>query len=92
MKIEKITGIDKYNELTIHYDITLDQTINLGNNFTFEHFIEALKESGEWEELIECISETEIDSSISIIAKGNFGLVELDNYDSDELYSILVNH
>ena len=92
MKVVKQIGFDKYGDNTIHHDITLENPINLGNNFTFEQAIEAIKESEEREELIEYIGETKENETLSIFAKGKYSLIELDNYDCDEMYSFLVNH
>ena len=73
---------DYYNDTTTLHTIKLEY-LNLGNNFTFEHFEEALIESG-YKILIEdYLDSQECTDEYIITAQGNYGTVTSlihDNY------------
>jgi hypothetical protein len=60
----------------VSYVITLNGGLNLGNNFTYDHFVGALKESEDAMEIVNAIGQMESDAKVTIIAKGNYGMVE----------------
>jgi hypothetical protein len=57
------------------WDVTLSRPLNLGNNYTDDHFAEALKDAYGDSELLDNFLETEVSLSdtINFIYRGNYG-------------------
>tara|TARA_R110002050_G_scaffold287693_1_gene439048 strand:+ start:1131 stop:1424 length:294 start_codon:yes stop_codon:yes gene_type:complete len=68
---------------TIHLD--------LGNNFTDTHFIKALAECYEFEQLYQYLTHLEFDTIMEFTFVGNYGNVGA-NYYLPELFDLLENH
>ncbi len=57
----------------VTYTMTLNNGLNVGNNFLDEHFISALKERDDAMEITNAISSMETEALVVINAKGNYG-------------------
>lgn len=55
--------------------------LDLGNNFTYRHFIEALTET----QIDRIMQRLDIDADYKLIAKGNFGKISVHTCGSDLL-------
>ncbi len=66
--------------------------LNLGNNFTYTHFVDAIKERAQQDEkLQDALNKLEfinLDFELKVIANGNFSKVE-DNFCIDEFFELL---
>jgi hypothetical protein len=65
--------------------------LNLGNNFTDTHFIEALAECYEFEQLYQYLYNLEFDTIIEFTFEGNYGNVGATYY-LPELFDLLENY
>jgi len=65
--------------------------LNLGNNFTDTHFIKALTECYEFEQLYQYLVNLEFDTIIELTFVGNYGNVGATYY-LPELFDLLENH
>lgn len=57
------------------FTITLKNPLDLGNNFTYEHFVDALKDNDEVVDIMHAVRRMEITSEVIITAQGNYGTV-----------------
>lgn len=88
MKVKTTKETNKHDETVYFYQIELEY-LDLGNNFTLNHFINSLIESEELHEVLECLGEAYENDYCSIYAKGNHSNVVLNEYNCWELYDII---
>ncbi len=70
----KTNKFEYYGEINTLHTIELSH-LNLGNNFTSEHFKKALQENEEFEDLSEYLSHQDCNDNYIINAQGNYGKV-----------------
>lgn len=68
-------------ETTTHLAIELDTRLNLGNNFSYQQFIDALAEDPQ--DTVEVYELFQLDDDITIVATGNYGEVCINTCGSD---------
>lgn len=89
MRAVKNFSFDYYGDNVINHELTLSQGLDLGNNFTFNHFIQAVKESSEYNVILDYLGECDFRDTCTIIAKGRRSVAKLKNHCLDEIYSAL---
>jgi len=78
-------------EVTVRHTIVLDH-LDLGNNFTQSHFMDAICKHKDIDEIFDYISEIESDSEVTIMADIKFGYSTTETYIAFELCEILESH
>ena len=78
-------------EPTVILDFTVRHAeiyLNLGNNFTFQHLIDAYKKCEYFEQIDEYITDLNIDCNIMMYFFGNYGNVkfQINTYDYFDLF------
>tara|TARA_R110002020_G_scaffold177559_1_gene370324 strand:+ start:192 stop:485 length:294 start_codon:yes stop_codon:yes gene_type:complete len=70
-----IEDVDFNEHIATLHTIEVDY-LNVGNNFTFEHFKSALKEHEQYEDIKDYIRSIHYLDEFKIIANGNYGKVD----------------
>lgn len=91
MKTISNFDVDAYGDNVIQTDVTFEKGLPLGNNFTESHMIEAIKNSDEYEDLVELLGNSKPEELFILKAQGRYGMIESDTYVCDELYDLLVS-